>query len=266
MYDNYRKKRTLEEAIKRIQQINEYVFEADPTGNLLTDDDNNQQDQQQQPMPNDQVPDGDSNAPQGQDMNMPADGDPDEQTPDMGQQPPMDNQPHMDDQQGGPAMGEEPMEQMPNGGMPMDGEAADTMHPGDEVIDVDELTDKQDETSAKLDDVDAKIAELSGVLDKFMTAIQNNDSKIDDLKREMEKRNPTAEERMNIRKNVGSPFAQTPAEAFKQYDSRMDNDNLAAPDKETVYEITYDDIAGGDDASVAKTFSSYPNTLEDYFA
>ena len=244
MYEDFRKKGTLEEAIKRIQQINEYIYEADPQGGMLNDADNDNQEQ-----PEEQEPE---QAPKGQPV-------PRENGEQMPHEP-------LQEPSGQPDAGIPDMESseqnMPDTGAGM----AEPMEPGDEVIDVDDLTNKQEETSEQLDGVDRKLTDLAGVLDKFIMAIKNNDEKIDSLKKEFERRNPTEEEKADIRTGQGGPYSQKPEDAWKKLDSRMHDGNLIAPDKEKVYTITLDDVNSGRDLEVADSFDDYPKDLVSYFA
>lgn len=93
---------------------------------------------------------------------------------------------------------DETMEDMPqqqdNGGI-----ETTPMQDGDEVIDVDDLTNSQKETEYKIDGVDDRLIKIARVIDKLIPAIEANNSKIEDLKAEFEKRNPTEAEKLNLR-------------------------------------------------------------------
>lgn len=256
MYEDFRKKGTLEEAVKRIQQINEYIFEADPQSGMLNDAEGDDDNQQQTPDNNQQPGDGEM-AQQPEQDGMP-------DTNGMPQQDGADNVPPQDGvaDMSQPDNMPVPDENVPTGDIP----GAGPMEPGDEVIDVDELTTKQEETSNQIDGVDEKLTNLAGVLDKFIQALRNNDAKIDDLKRELERRNPTEEEKTEIRRGQSGPYSQTPSEEFKKLDNRMYDGNLIAPDKEKIYTITVDDMNNGSDSDVARSMDAYPKDLMSYFA
>lgn len=125
------------------------------------------------------------------------------------------------------------------------------MEPGDEVIDVDELVDAQEELSYKIDGVDDKLIKISKVIDRLIPAIDNNNERIEDLKREFEKRNPTEEEKMNKRIKDSYPYNLTTGEAEKDA-------------KEKEYVLRKDDLNKPiNDLSVYKTFD-IPNKMTEY--
>ena len=108
------------------------------------------------------------------------------------------------------------------GGDPMAAGGADPMAGGDEeVIDVDDLTNAQEKTYDKMGDLSKKFDKLLSVIDKFEEVIAMNDEKIDTLeaniKAELEKRNPTAIEKLNLRsQNDSQPFNVSPTDFWKE--------------------------------------------------
>ena len=261
----------LEEAQKRFQQISEYTFITKP---LLDEDGDDEQNQEQQSgqdngngggMGNQQPPQGDNQG--GNDMSAgPANG---ADGGDM-QQPPMGGaDPTKDGGQNGVAP-----EDMPDGGgqedvdfEPEDGNV-DSMKPDDEVIDVDELTKAQETAEVKIDGVNDKLQNMLNVMNKFIAAIDNNDRKIDDLRAEFEKRNPSEEEKINIRSQASAPYSETPKDFWekKSQDSNYNVifNNDVDPDKEEKeYIIRKSDINGTDDRGLAKSLD-YPSKLEDF--
>ena len=108
------------------------------------------------------------------------------------------------------------------GGDPMAAGGADPMAGGDEeVIDVDDLTDAQEKTYDKMGDLSKKFDKLLNVIDKFEEVIAMNDEKIETLeaniKAELEKRNPTAIEKLNLRsQNDSQPFNVSPTDFWKE--------------------------------------------------
>lgn len=211
----------LEEAVKRIQKINEYTF-YDST---MVEDDQ------------------DPNA-MGGDPNMMG-GDPNGGMPPMGDDPnAMGPDPNMmggDPNGGMPPMGDDPnaMGGDPNGAMPpmddpnmMGGEEdiedidIEEEQPGDEVVDVDELTQSQEATEFKVDNVDDKLNKVLKIISKFNDAIEANDQKIEDLKKEFQKRNPTAEETLNLRSLASYPFSERPDEYWKKQQQEHPNYNV----------------------------------------
>lgn len=133
----------------------------------------------------------------------------------------------------------------------------DTLQDGDEVIDVDDLTKSQDVSQYKLDGVDDKLTKLLYIVDKFMTAIDQNDKKIDDLKSEFEKRNPTQEEQLNLRSLSSVPFSVSPRDYFetknndKNYNIISDN-NISPQDE--LYVFKRKDLKNFNDNQIARTF------------
>ena len=110
-----------------------------------------------------------------------------------------------------------------NGAVPMDGaedlnepEVEDDgietqeMESGDEVIDVDELTQSQEATEYKLDGVDDRLSKIYAVVQKFSDQLERNEESIMALKDEFEKRNPTEEEKLNLRSQSSYPYSETP--------------------------------------------------------
>ena len=270
----------LEEAVKRIQKINEYTFydstmvEDDQDPNAMGAD------------PNGGMPPmgGDPNA-MGADPNMMG-GDPN------GGMAPMDDpntmgaepnggMPPMDDPN---AMGGDPnaMGTDPNGGMPpmddpnmMGGEDIEdidmeTEQPGDEVVDVDELTQSQEATEFKVDNVDDKLNKVLKIISKFNDAIEANDQKIEDLKKEFQKRNPTAEETLNLRSLASYPFSERPDEYWKKqqqdhpnYNVISDND-VSTADEQKEFEIRKGDIDNFNEREVMKSLGESHIKLSDF--
>lgn len=270
----------LEEAVKRIQKINEYTF-YDST--MVEDD---QDPNAMGGNPNGGMPPmgGDPNA-MGPDPNMMG-GDPN------GGMAPMDDpnamgadpnggMPPMDDPN---AMGEDPnaMGADPNGGMPpmddpnmMGGEDIEdidmeTEQPGDEVVDVDELTQSQEATEFKVDNVDDKLNKVLKIISKFNDAIEANDQKIEDLKKEFQKRNPTAEETLNLRSLASYPFSERPDEYWKKqqqdhpnYNVISDND-VSTADEQKEFEIRKGDIDNFNEREVMKSLGESHIKLSDF--
>ena len=279
------KKYKLEEAIKRIQRINEYSFYEAP---MVEDEED----------PNAQVgadmgggmPTMDGS--QGVDQNMiggvqnatgadmggdmaPMD-DPNATGADMGgDMTPMDDQnamgadmvgdmPTMDDTNavgGDPnAMGNEEIEDV----------EMDTEQPGDEVVDVDELTQSQETTEFKVDHVDDKLNKVLKVIEKFTDAIEANDQKIEDLKKEFEKRNPTAEETLNLRSLASYPFSERPDEYWKKQQEHhpnyniMSNNDVSTADEQKEFEIRKGDIDNFNEREVMKSLGENHIRLCDF--
>lgn len=271
----------LEEAVKRIQKINEYTFydstmvEDDQDPNAMGGDPNAMGGN-----PNGGMPPmgGDPNA-MGPDPNMMG-GDPNGGMPPMGDPnamgaDPNGGMPPMDDPN---AMGADP-----NGGMPpmddpnmMGGEEdiedidMETEQPGDEVVDVDELTQSQEATEFKVDNVDDKLNKVLKIISKFNDAIEANDQKIEDLKKEFQKRNPTAEETLNLRSLASYPFSERPDEYWKKqqqdhpnYNVISDND-VSTADEQKEFEIRKGDIDNFNEREIMKSLGESHIKLSDF--
>ena len=271
----------LEEAVKRIQKINEYTF-YDST---MVEDDQDPNAMGADPNAMGADPNG-GMPPMGADPNMMG-GDPN------GGMAPMDDpnamgaepnggMPPMDDPN---AMGGDPnaMGADPNGGMPpmddpnmMGGEEdiedidMETEQPGDEVVDVDELTQSQEATEFKVDNVDDKLNKVLKIISKFNDAIEANDQKIEDLKKEFQKRNPTAEETLNLRSLASYPFSERPDEYWKKqqqdhpnYNVISDND-VSTADEQKEFEIRKGDIDNFNEREVMKSLGESHIKLSDF--
>lgn len=279
----YLKESNLENVYKRMRQINEYVitngstFEADDM-----QQDPNAADPNAAPAqdPNMQAPAGDQNATPAPDMNAdpnataPADPNmggepnaaPDPNADPNGEMAPAEPDPTIGAE--APDMGEdgEPVEDVD-----MEGDEAETAGPDDEVLDVDDLTNSQEAAEYKIDGVDDKLSKLLTIASKFAKAIEDNDNKINDLKAEVEKRNPTDIERINIRSQNSQPFSVNPGEYWdgvraKNPNYQVVSDNEVSPNEEDkVYTITDDDIKDFNTREVEKSFSDFPKDLMDYF-
>lgn len=132
-----------------------------------------------------------------------------------------------------------------DGGESMEGEEDFTQEqPGDEVIDVDELTDSQEDTEHKIDALSSKFSKLLDKLDAFEEKINGNDRNIEALKSELEKRNPTPVEKMTLRSKNAYPFNVTPDEYWEDKEATSnystEDDNNGADDE--VYQITKSDV------------------------
>lgn len=270
----------LEEAVKRIQKINEYTFydstmvEDDQDPNAMGGDPNAMGGNPNGGMP----PMGaDPNA-MGADPNMMG-GDPN------GGMAPMDDPNAMGaDPNGGMPPMDDPnaMGADPNGGMPpmddpnmMGGEGIEdidmeTEQPGDEVVDVDELTQSQEATEFKVDNVDDKLNKVLKIISKFNDAIEANDQKIEDLKKEFQKRNPTAEETLNLRSLASYPFSERPDEYWKKqqqdhpnYNVISDND-VSTADEQKEFEIRKGDIDNFNEREVMKSLGESHIKLSDF--
>ena len=136
----------------------------------------------------------------------------------------------------------------------------------EEVIDVDDLTHSQEETEKKVDALSDKFERLMGMLDSFESQIDSSNERMESLRAEIEKRNPTPVKKMSLRAKNSYPFNISPDEywADKQATSNYspDDDNNGVDDPQ--YQITKSDIDNFSDwQSIAKTMDDDNLTLKD---
>ena len=137
----------------------------------------------------------------------------------------------------------------------------------EEVIDVDELVNKQDETAEKIDKLASSFDKLVDTMKNFKDMVDSSNERMESLKAEIERRNPTPVEKLSLMSGNGYPFNQTPDEYWqtKQATSNYstEDDNNGADDPQ--YQITKDEIDNFNDyASVAKDLTNDFN-LRDMF-
>lgn len=153
---------------------------------------------------------------------------------------------------GDPANNETPdagMDPMANGDPSMTEEPSmDSMQPGDEVIDIDELTNSQEETEGKVDDLSMSMEQgfekLFKVVSRLDKMIDDNTANMEQIKQEIEKRNPTALEKLNMRAaNNSYPFNVSPNAYWKEKEATS-NYRIGGEDEDDAkqYTITQGDI------------------------
>lgn len=131
-----------------------------------------------------------------------------------------------------------------------------------DTIDINGLTKAQDKLNIKqnhvgrdLSKVDTKIKDLIDTIQSLRDKLDANNSEIESLKSEFEKRNPTQTEKLNLRSLDSYPFNVKPsdywAEKAKQggYEAYGDNDEPTYKE----YVITNDDV-DNPSSDVADTF------------
>lgn len=152
----------------------------------------------------------------------------------------------------GDDMGADPMEDT------MGEESADD----GETIDIDGLTQAEDKLNVKqnrigrdLSKVDNRITTLIDTINNLLTKVDSNNSEIESLKAEFEKRNPTQTEKLNLRSLDSYPFNVKPNEYWAEktkeggYEAYSDNDEPTTKE----YVITNDDVDNPSD-DIANTF------------
>lgn len=178
----------------------------------------------------------------------------------------MGGDPSMDGEEAQPPQGFSPQggEQEQLGATP----ETDPNQEEEEVIDVDDLTNSQEETEKKIDALSDKFERLIGMLDGFEKQIDSSNERMETLRAEIEKRNPTPVEKMSIRAKNSYPFNITPDEYWKDKEATLnyspEDDNNGADDP--VYQITKDDIDNISDwNSIYKSLDDKHDSLRDLF-
>lgn len=140
-----------------------------------------------------------------------------------------------------------------------DGIETQEMESDDEVIDVDDLTQSQEATEYKLDGVDDRLSKIYAVVQKFSDQLEKNEESIMALKDEFEKRNPTEEEKLNIRSQSSYPYSETPKDYWDKKTQEnphynvMYNNEVSPSEEQKKFEITKDDISGLNMKSISDT-------------
>jgi hypothetical protein len=145
------------------------------------------------------------------------------------------------------------------------------METGDEVIDVDDLTQSQEATEYKVDGVDDRLSQLYNVVQKLGNQLEKNAENIMALKDEFEKRNPTEEEKLNIRSQSSYPYCETPKDYWDNKTKEnphynvMYNNEVAPSEEQKEFQITKDDISGLNMKEIADSLS-IDKKLNDYIS
>ena len=118
----------------------------------------------------------------------------------------------------------------------------------DEVIDVDDLTQSQEETEEKVDDIHVTMEKgfdkLLNVIKKLDKMIDSSTNNMNQLKQEIEKRNPTPIEKLNMRAaNDSYPFNVAPSDYWRNKEATS-NYRIGGENEEDAkqYTITQGDI------------------------
>lgn len=167
---------------------------------------------------------------------------------------------------GDPNAGADPMADPMGGDMggvdPLADASGDMSEDDGKTIDIDGLTQAQDKLNVKqnhigrdLSKVDTRITSLIDTINNLLSKVDSNNSEIEALKAEFEKRNPTQTEKLNLRSLDSYPFNIKPSEYWdekaKQGGYEAYSDNAEPTTKE--YTITNDDVDNPSD-DIAKTF------------
>ena len=145
------------------------------------------------------------------------------------------------DPMGGPDMGMDD---------PMSGGPDEEQNDGD-TIDIDGLTKAEDKLNIKqnqigrdMSKVDDRISTLIDTIKNLQTALDSNNSELEALKAEFEKRNPTQTEKLNLRSLDSYPFNVKPTDYWADKAAQGGYEAISDNDKPTTkeYVITNDDV------------------------
>lgn len=131
----------------------------------------------------------------------------------------------------------------------MDGmENTESMQSDDEVIDVDDLTDSQEETEKKVEEIQISMEKgfekLINIVDKLSQMIDTSTQNMENIKHEIEERNPTPLEKLNMRAaNDSYPFNISPSDYWREKEMTS-NYRIGGENEEDAkqYTITQGDI------------------------
>lgn len=137
----------------------------------------------------------------------------------------------------------------------VDDEFADEDMGGEETIEVDvtDIVDKTEETKASVDGMGEKMEELLSKLSDLESQVTDMDgviNKIDDLEKEIERRNPTPVERLEMRSMDSFPYS------VKLTDFWKDKEGYQATDDEEEFTLTQSDVDNFDEKEIRSSFES----------
>lgn len=254
----------IKDVVDRFEQLNEYTFYD---SSVVEDEDNDiqpsqsdggmdaQGDAQPNQMPQGQTDGGENGVPdlmqtmQGGDGQDAVGGGQQAPMADGGAQPPMDVPTGQEVETGADAAQNND-----------DGIEDIEMEGDDEVVDVDDLTKSQETTEYKVDHLDDRLSKVIKVIDKFADGLEAINNKIDNLKTDFDKRNPSQEEQINLRTMASAPYDQTPKGYWEKqqkehpnYNVISDND-VSTADEQKKFDITRGDIENFNERDVARSF------------
>ena len=130
----------------------------------------------------------------------------------------------------------------------------------EDVIDVDQLTKAQQKIFDRVNSVgkdlgrtDDRIDKLLGAIETMQGMIDRSNSEIEELRQEFEKRNPTQEEKLNMRSVTTKPYDVKPEDYWKKKEAEGGYSTGGdVVDKE--YVITKDDIDNMSDRDIERSF------------
>lgn len=130
----------------------------------------------------------------------------------------------------------------------------------EDEVDVTDLTNAQKETKDDVNNLSSNFEELIDMISSLNDKLSQNDAKIEDLKSEFEKRNPTEVERLNLRSQDSMPFNVKPKDYWEEkskdsnYKVEFDN-SVSTSDEPMEYVITRGEIENiGNEKEIADSF------------
>lgn len=140
---------------------------------------------------------------------------------------------------------------------------------GDEIeVDVTQLTQDQEEVSNIVNNLATQTNDLLGLVTQLIDKSEQNSARIEtefnNIKSEIEKRNPTPKEVMQKRNTLGNPFTETPEDywAKKEAEGTYELSDNGQPQKE--YELRASDLQDSP-SNVYKSFGLSPEETEQSF-
>lgn len=126
---------------------------------------------------------------------------------------------------------------------------------GEETVEVDvtELVDKADETKTSVEGVNTKMDELLAKLSELESQVSGMDNvinKIDDLEKEIERRNPTPVERLEMRSMDSFPYS------VKLTDFWKDKEGYEPKEEEEEFTLRQSDVDNFDEKQIRASFNS----------
>ena len=123
-------------------------------------------------------------------------------------------------------------------------------------VDVTDIVDKTEETKTSVDGVSTKMDDLLSKLSELESQVSGMDkviNKIDDLEIEIERRNPTPVERLEMRSMDSFPYS------VKLTDFWKDKEGYEAKEEEQEFTLTQSDVDNFDEKEIRASFNSTDN-------
>ena len=120
-------------------------------------------------------------------------------------------------------------------------------------VDVTDIVDKTEETKTSVDGVSTKMDDLLSKLSELESQVSGMDNvinKIDDLEKEIERRNPTPVERLEMRSMDSFPYS------VKLTDYWKDKEGYDATEEEEEFTLTQSDVDNFDEKEIRASFGS----------